>query len=235
MRMTENDAAGVETPDSGAMSWEERESAQAAAYDAIGDRYDEAFPHKDGQIGMVERLLPDLPPGARVLDLGCGTGTPTTRQLVDGGCRVTGTDISPRMLEVAKRNVPEARFLLRDMVDLDPERETYDAVVSCFSLLHLTRDRIPVVLDLVRRALVPGGRFGLAMVEADVDDAPIPFLGQTLRVTGYFRDELRGMLHSAGFTVEHERTLSYAPASTQARPEIQIFMICGNGEERGTA
>ena len=56
-------------------------------------RYDEVFPHKEGQIRAVEQLLERLRPGARALDLGCGTGVPTARQLVDGGCEVTGVDI----------------------------------------------------------------------------------------------------------------------------------------------
>jgi ubiquinone/menaquinone biosynthesis C-methylase UbiE len=79
--------------------WADRQRAQAAGFDAIGTRYDEVFPHKEGQIRTVEQLLERLPGGARVLDLGCGTGVPTARQLVDGGCGVTGVDISPVMLD----------------------------------------------------------------------------------------------------------------------------------------
>jgi hypothetical protein len=51
--------------------WTDRQQAQAAGFDAIGTRYDEVFPHKEGQIRTVEQLLERLPPGARVLDLGC--------------------------------------------------------------------------------------------------------------------------------------------------------------------
>lgn len=210
----------------GCTAWSEREDIQATAYDDIGHRYEEAFPHKDGQIHCVEQLLGRLEPGARVLDVGCGTGVPTARQLVDAGCRVTGIDISQGMLDIARANVPEARFLRANMVDLDPRRERYDAVVAFFSLLHLPRARIPRTLELIHRVLAPGGLFCLAMVEADVDDIPIPFLGNQVRVTGYFRDELRTVLAEAGFTIEDETIRSYAPASTQAQPEIQLFLTC---------
>jgi ubiquinone/menaquinone biosynthesis C-methylase UbiE len=96
-----------------------RQGEQAAGFDAIGSRYDEVFPHKDGQVWAVEQLLTRLPGGARVLDIGCGTGVPTARQLVTAGCVVTGIDISPVMLDLARRNVPEATYVHRDAVDID--------------------------------------------------------------------------------------------------------------------
>ena len=86
----------------------QRQQQQAGGFDAIGSRYDEVFPHKDGQVKTVEQLLNQLPSGAHVLDVGYGTGIPTARQLVAAGCEVTGIDISPVMLDLARRNVPEA-------------------------------------------------------------------------------------------------------------------------------
>lgn len=193
--------------------------------DNIGDDYDEAFPHKEGQIECVQRLSRRLPKGARVLDLGCGTGMPTSRQLVDAGFRVVGTDISPTMVELARRNVPEGEFHVADIVDLS-EEEAYDAVVAFFSLLVLPRNRIPKALTAIHRALAPGGWFCLSMVEADLDDVPIQFLGQQVRVSCYPRDELRTVVENAGFSIEDETAFSYAPASSQAYPEVQLFFIC---------
>lgn len=209
-----------------AAAWSEREQAQAAAYDAIGDRYDLAFPHKDGQFACAARLLRRLPVGARVLDIGCGTGLPTLRQLVAGGCAVTGIDISAGMLAIAAGHVPEARLLLAGALDLDPSRERYDGVLAFFTLLNLPRERLARALALINRVLTPGGQFALAMVEADVDDVPIPFLGERIRVTGYLRGELRRVVRAAGFEIEAEDARSYAPATTQAQPEIQLFLNC---------
>ena len=211
-------------------SWAAREEAQAQAYDEIGRRYDEAFPHKDGQVECIERLLAGLPEGAEVLDAGCGTGLPTARQLVAGGCRVTGIDISPVMLDAARANVPEATFARRDLLCLDEASEQrYDAVVAFFSLLHLPRARMREGLGLLHRSLRPGGRLAFGMVEADVDDTPIAFLGSRIRVTGYPRFELRALLAESGFDQEWEQVLSYAPATAQAAPEVQIFGLCRRG------
>src|SRR5258708_5737808 len=206
--------------------WAVREGRQASAYDRISDRYSEVVPHKEGQLACGEWLLARLPQDARVLDVGCGTGLPTARQLTDGGCRVTGTDISPAMLAQVRHNVPQAQILELDATALGSLAGPYEAVGAYFSLLNLPRAIFPRVLGLIHRALVPGGLFSLAMVEADIDDVPILFLGSRIQVTGYMRDDLRSTLHDAPFTVEEENAISYAPVSTEQGPEIQLFMNC---------
>jgi ubiquinone/menaquinone biosynthesis C-methylase UbiE len=89
----------------------------------------------------------------------------------------------------------------------------------------LPRAQIDTALRLFHRVLTPGGRLAVAMVEADVDDMPIPFLGNWLRVTGYKRDAWRAVLEEAGFTVEWEDALTYVPEQG-ASPEVQLFALC---------
>ncbi|WP_053700107.1 class I SAM-dependent DNA methyltransferase [Streptomyces sp. NRRL F-5755] len=203
-------------------------AGQAEAFDAIGDRYDEAFPHKDGQLAAGARLAAALPPGSRVLDLGCGTGLPTARQLADAGHAVVGVDLSPSMVALARENVPAGEFHRLDIADLRHGElggaGSFDGATAFFSLLMLPRAEIPYTLRMLHSLLRPGGLLVLAMVEADLDDCPIPFLGSTIRVSGYLRDDLRQVVHDAGFEVTGEDSYAYAPASTDTPPEIQLFL-----------
>lgn len=201
---------------------------QAAAFDSIGDRYDEAFPHKEGQIAAGAWLAEQLPPGSHVLDLGCGTGLPTARQLVEAGHRVTGIDLSQGMVKLAQENVPDGDFRRMDIYEVEryDDLGPFDGVAAFFSLLMLPRAEIPYALRMLHQQLREGAPMAMSMVEADVDDFSIPFLGNTIRVSGYLRDELREVVHEAGFEVAGEDSYAYAPASTDVPPELQIFLQC---------
>lgn len=205
-------------------------TGQAEAFDALGERYDEAFPHKEGQVASAEWLGASLAAGSRVLDLGCGSGTPTARQLAGAGFDVVGVDLSDGMVSLARKQVPAGEFHRADIADLRPggplDLGRFDAVVAFFSLLMLPRAEIPLALRTVHHLLVPGGLFALSMVEADVDDFSIPFIGESIRVSGYLRDELRDVVEAAGFEITGESSYTYAPATADVQPEVQIFLRC---------
>jgi ubiquinone/menaquinone biosynthesis C-methylase UbiE len=199
---------------------------QAAVFDAIGERYDEVFPNKSAQITATQRVIDRLAPGARVLDIGCGTGVPTARMLAESGIDVVGIDVSTEMLRLARRNVPSARFVAMDALELDSSLGEFDAAVAFFTLLMLRRADIPAVLRRVRAILRPGGSFAVAMIEGDYDYVPYVFLGQQVSVTAYPRGDLEQVLTSAGFDVGEVDVEEFVPAAADEPPERQIVVCC---------
>ncbi len=100
---------------------------------------------------VLELLAPKA--GERILDLGCGDG-PLTEKIAAAGAQVVGVDGSPEQVAAAVARGLDAR--VGDGQALDFERE-FDAVFSN-AALHWMRDA-GAVIDGVRRALKPGGRF----------------------------------------------------------------------------
>jgi 2-polyprenyl-3-methyl-5-hydroxy-6-metoxy-1,4-benzoquinol methylase len=111
---------------------------------------------------VLERL--ELEPGARVLDVACGHGRHSL-ELARRGFRVTGVDLSPRSIELARAAAAsgglDATFVERDARELDFDGE-FDASINLFTSVLGYFDDEPEnrrVVEAVARALRPGGSF----------------------------------------------------------------------------
>jgi trans-aconitate 2-methyltransferase len=108
------------------------------------------------QLALAQEFLTriQIPPDARVLDVGCGDGKVTA---LIRAAAVTGCDRSPEMVALARREHPECGFVVADVREL-PFADAFDVAVS-FTALHWVVDGHTDALAAIRRALVPGGRF----------------------------------------------------------------------------
>jgi ubiquinone/menaquinone biosynthesis C-methylase UbiE len=96
-----------------------------------------------------------LRPGIKVLELGCGTGS-MTRLMLDAGASVTALELSPEMLERARRKAPAAQFIAGDMFAFEAP-QPFDRVLISFVLHEMTADIRARALALARRCLASGG------------------------------------------------------------------------------
>jgi SAM-dependent methyltransferase len=74
-----------------------------------------------------------------VLDLGCGAGVPSTKQLAER-FEVVGVDISEERLRLARGNVPAATFVGGDLSELEFEDETFEGITAFYSISHVPRE-----------------------------------------------------------------------------------------------
>jgi SAM-dependent methyltransferase len=104
----------------------------AAAWDEARGRHLHA-----GEREPFETFLRELRPDGTVLDLGCGSGDPIARLLIERGFQLTGVDTSPSLLAIARARLPEGEWLVGDMRTLDLGRR-FDAVLAWHSFFHLS-------------------------------------------------------------------------------------------------
>jgi SAM-dependent methyltransferase len=124
-------------------------------YRSWSERYDEpGNPVIAIEEPVVWSRLETLPPG-RALDAACGTGR-HSRRLVELGHRVVGVDLTPEMLSIAKRNIPEATFVEADLRGIPTADAQFDVVVCGLALAHIAE--LGAAVSELGRVVRPGGR-----------------------------------------------------------------------------
>ena len=114
---------------------------------------------------MFDELLPI---GAHILDVGCGSGV-KAKYFIEHGMKVTGIDISDKLLEIAKREAPNAEFKELSMFDLDMMPETFDGVFAQASLLHIPKKDAGEVVKKMTGRLTRNGLLYIAVKEKRED------------------------------------------------------------------
>jgi ubiquinone/menaquinone biosynthesis C-methylase UbiE len=125
------------------------------SFDAFAETYDRMASLSRGSLrSYIETLLPE---GGRAVDLGCGTGHHTAI-LATRFDEVLAVDISAPMLDIARarRARPNIRYELRDLSDVNPERDGFFDLVFSASTLHHVPD-LDDALRRIRGLLTPGG------------------------------------------------------------------------------
>lgn len=193
-------------------------------FDSLGKDYETAFAGFTAQREEAEWLAKELPANARVLDLGCGTGRPVAEVLAAAGHRVTGYDLSPTMIEIARTQIPCATFDVADLRTLDQPASRWDAVVVCYSLLQLSRAEIDAALAKFADWLAPGGIFLMATMPVDAEGFDFQFMGRTVTVSSYSAEGYRERLTHLGLEVVRERFADFQPDYPGSTPEHDLLL-----------
>lgn len=123
-------------------------------YDKHADRFAEN--RKGFVLDVFFDVFDDLLKGKNILEIGCGPGR-DARLLTDRGYHVTGLDLSEKLVEIARSRVPEAAFLVADMLTLPFEDNSFDGIWSAATLHHLTIEDMKVAIKEMYRVLKNGG------------------------------------------------------------------------------
>jgi SAM-dependent methyltransferase len=182
----------------------------ADGYDAMGETF-AAWREEivgDPRREWEEDLAARLEPGARVLELGCGGGSPETRRLAESFA-VTGVDISPRQVERARTAIPGAEFVCADFTELVLPAAAFDAVCSFYVFNHVPRDLLAPLLAKIHGWLVPGGWFVAAFGASDLPGWTGEWLGAETFFSGFPPDVNSRLVRDAGFAIERDEVVTF--------------------------
>jgi SAM-dependent methyltransferase len=197
------------------------------SYDAVAAAYAKAFfdelSRKPFDRALLDAFAAACPETGEVLDVGCGPGH-VARYLSERSVTAAGIDLSPAMVELARRLNPDLEFHAADMRALDSSSATLSGIVAFYSIIHIPRADVPLVLGEFRRVLAPDGRLllsvhgGSGMVHRD------EFLGHSVPfdATLFSLGEMVSLVELAGFWVEEAR--QRAPYDFEAAtPRIYVL------------
>lgn len=184
-------------------------------FDGAAARYDRAGPSLFRQFGARLVELMAIRPGARVLDVGTGTGAALipAAQRVGASGRVVGIDLSSAMLQEAERTARRVGLVNFELQKMDAEHlefadHSFDVVVCGFSLFFLPA--MDTALREMHRVCKPGGRIGVTVWGKALFDPAWKIFAEQVREYGvevrmpqkiaYAPEDLRALLTAAGFT-----------------------------------
>ena len=190
-----------------------------ASYDAVADNYVAMGMGDLGPTPWVRLALDAFAEDVRgvgpVLDAGCGPGT-TAAYLHTLGLQVSGIDVSPRMIEHARRLHPHVPFEVASVTEVKLPPESLGGVLGWWSWFNLPRTVLPQVVATMGRALRPGGQLLLGTHCGDGDvqrtsaygDVPVRWTTHL-----YQPEQLTAIVFRAGLEVAVE--LRFPPAPPQ--------------------
>jgi SAM-dependent methyltransferase len=177
------------------------------SYDLVADEYVERIfdelRHKPLDRQLLDRFAARVRDVGPACDMGCGPGH-VARYLHEIGVAVCGVDLSPAMIERARRLVPGVEFRQGDMMALDAADGAWEGIVAFYSIIHVPRDDMVGALGELWRVLRPGGLLLLAFHIGDDTIHLDEWWNQKVSVDFYFfrSDEIAGYLRAAGFEIE---------------------------------
>jgi SAM-dependent methyltransferase len=149
--------------------------------------------------GWMERFVALLPAGGSVLDIGCGSGQPIARHLLERGFTVVGVDSSPTLIAKCQGRFPRTEWIVADMRTLSINLR-FEGLIVWDSLFHLSHDNQRAMFPIFREHAACGAPL-LFTTGTGHGEAIGSYQGESLYHASLSPEEYRTLLDSHGFRV----------------------------------
>jgi ubiquinone/menaquinone biosynthesis C-methylase UbiE len=219
------------SPDDSPRKAPDRTGSQVrASYDAVAAEYADRISNELTGKPLDRALLDEVAARARglVCDLGCGPGH-VADYLHRRGASVLGVDLSPGMIEEARRRYPDVQFDVADMRCLPYEDHAFAAVVAMYSLIHFDETELRLALTECRRVLnaegilLAGFHHGQEVVHTE------EFFGRRVNLDFRFFEPEEIITALADAEFELERLVERDPYPNVEVETRRFYVICRIG------
>jgi uncharacterized protein len=208
---------------------EERDHRVQTSYDAVATAYADHLVDELGvqpfETWLLDRVV-EHAKGRPVVDAGSGPGH-VTAYLADRGADAVGIDVSPAMVDEARRRFPARSYAVEDLRRLGrpPTSSGWAAVVAWYSLIHLAASELPGAVASLARPLTPDGWLVLGMHAGAEIRHVEEWFGQTVDLDVVLHDpaSVVGVVESAGL-VDVEWYLR-SPLRTRGETTQRFYVI----------
>jgi len=188
-------------------------------YDKIAKEYANKFKSIEPIKHLLKFFVKNIE-GKRILDAGCGHGR-DCKYFSELGFEVYGIDLSEKLLEIAKKNAPEAKFFKMDMRKLEFPDEFFDGIWCCASFLHIPKKDAEKTLREFYRVLKKNGILFIA-VKKGIGEKVMRkdyYKGGEKFFVFYTRDEIEELLRKVNFRI----ILTIIDKDDRGNTWIQVF------------
>ena len=177
------------------------------SYDRLAEEYArriaDELQHKPLDRELLDRFARETKGDGDVCDMGCGPGH-VARYLRDAGAAVFGLDLSPRMLQQARKLNPDIPFREGNMMSLDLADGTLAGIAAFYAIVNIPTRSLALVFQEFQRVLRPDGLLLLAFHMGDEIIREEELWGQKISMDFFLfqPSEIKLGLDAAGLTVE---------------------------------
>lgn len=150
------------------MSWGMRIMDFKETYNKIAEDWYRDHKQDTWWVDGTDEFIALLKLGSLVLYVGCGAGV-KSKYLISRGLKVVGIDFSEKMVEIARREVPEGKFQVMDVKETRSIEEGFDGIFLQAVLLHLKKNEVVSVLQSLLGKLKKGGYMYIAVKEKKLE------------------------------------------------------------------